>query len=96
MIGSDQVPSPHDYERASGRGGCATLPRRSASWNEAPRNFISLRSSFHYVGWEGLSRVEMNAQKWARLTAPLNPKGRSVFHFSIDMADDFIDGKRSA
>ena len=39
-------------------------------WNEAPLNFVSLRSSFHYVGLEGLSRVEMNAKKRPPLTAP--------------------------
>jgi hypothetical protein len=37
-------------------------------WNEAQLNFVSLRSSLHYVGLGGLSRVEMNAQKRAPLT----------------------------
>jgi hypothetical protein len=32
-------------------------------------NFVSLRSALHYVGLEGLSRVEMNAPKQAPLTA---------------------------
>src|SRR5262249_1068978 len=35
-------------------------------WNLAPLNFVSLRSSLDYGGLEGLSRVEMNAQKNGR------------------------------
>jgi hypothetical protein len=38
-------------------------------WNEAQLNFVSLRSSLHYVGLGGLSRIEMNAPKRATLTA---------------------------
>jgi hypothetical protein len=38
-------------------------------WNEAQLNFVSLRSSLHYVGLGGLSRIEMNAPKRAPLTA---------------------------
>jgi len=63
-------------------------------WNEAQLNFVSLRSSLHYGGVGGLSRVEMNAQKTGALDSPPNPKGRSVFDFSLDMADDFIDGRQ--
>jgi len=39
-----------------------TLPLR----NEAPPNFVSLRSSLHYVGLEELSRVEINIPKNGR------------------------------
>jgi hypothetical protein len=59
--------------------------------NEAQLNFVSLRSSLHDVGLGGLSKVEMNAQKRAPLTAHPT-KGISVSNFSLDMADDFIDG----
>jgi hypothetical protein len=38
--------------------------------NEAQMNFVSLRSALHYVGLEGLSRVEMNAPKQEPLTWP--------------------------
>ena len=62
-------------------------------WNEAPLNFVSLRSSLHYVGLGGLSRVKMNAQKMGALDSPSQPKRKSVLHFSLDMADDFIDGR---
>jgi hypothetical protein len=65
-------------------------------WNEAPLHFVSLRSSLHDVGLEGLSRVEMNAQKTGALDSPSNPKGRSVLRFSLDTADDFIDGVTKA
>jgi hypothetical protein len=63
-------------------------------WNEAQLNFVSLRSSLHYGGFGGLSRVEMNAQKTAALDSPPNPKRRSVSDFSLDMADDFIEGQQ--
>jgi len=36
----------------------------------------------------------MNAQKTGALDSPSQPEGRSVFHFSIDMADDFIDSEK--
>src|ERR1700757_970768 len=42
--------------------------------NEAPLNFVSLRSSLHFVGLRGLSRVMMNAQKRAPLTALSQPE----------------------
>jgi len=51
--------------------------------NEAPLNFVSLRSSLHYVGLEGLSRVEMNAQKTGALDSPSNPKGEVCFIFRL-------------
>ena len=54
--------------------------------NEAPLNFVSLRSLAHCVGSGVLSRVQMNALR-APLTALPNPDG-SV---SFDEADDFID-----
>ena len=63
-------------------------------WNEAPLNFVSLRSSLHYVGLVRLSRVKMNAQKTGALDSLTNPKGRSVSNFSLDTADDFIDGPK--
>ena len=52
-------------------------------WNEAPLNFVSLRSSLHYVGLEGLSRVEMNAQKTGALDSPSNPKGEVCFIYRL-------------
>ena len=54
--------------------------------NEAPLNFVSLRSLIHGVGSGALSRVETNALR-APLTAPPNQAGNCVF----DEADDFID-----
>jgi hypothetical protein len=61
---------------------------------EASLNFVSLRS----LGSGQLSRVEMNALQ-APSTAVQTPKGRGVpsfpqtfFTFSIDTADDFVDG----
>lgn len=77
---------------ASGSGEEASKKQNLQPWNEASLNFISLRSSLHYVGLGRLSRVEMNAQKTGALDRPSQPEGRSAFHFSIDMADDFIDG----
>ena len=65
-------------------------------WNAAPLNFVSLRSSLHYVGLEWLSRVEMNAPKTGRPGQPLQAKGRSTLHCLLDTADDFIDGVTSA
>jgi len=50
-------------------------------WNEAPLNFVSLRSSLHYVGLGRLSRVEMNAQKTGALTAA-QPKGEACLIFA--------------
>ena len=37
MVGSDQVPSPDDYERAFGRGSCAIVHRSTnlQPWNES-------------------------------------------------------------
>ena len=52
-------------------------------WNEAPLNFVSLRSSLHDVGLEELSRVEMNAQKTGALDSPSNPKGEVCFIFRL-------------
>src|ERR1700756_974468 len=56
-----------------------TFPLR----NEAPPNFVSLRSSLHYVGWEELSRVEMNAQKTGALDSPSHPKGEVCLIFRL-------------
>ena len=42
--------------------------------NEAPLNFVSLRSLVDGVGWGVLSRIEMNALR-APLTAPANDEG---------------------
>src|SRR5215467_11717291 len=46
-----------------------------------------------WVG-KGLSRVEMNAQKTGALDSPPKPKGEVCFIFSLDAADDFIDGDK--
>ena len=54
--------------------------------NEAPLNFVSLRSSVDDVDWGRLSRVEMNALR-APLTALPSQEDKCVF----DEADDFID-----
>jgi len=51
-------------------------------WNEAPLNFVSLRSSLHYVGLDRLSRVEMNAQKTGALDSPPNPRGEACLIFA--------------
>ena len=80
---------------ASGSGEDASKEQTLQPWNEAPLNFVSLRSSLHYVGLGGRSRVEMNAHKAGALDRPSQPEGRSVFHFSLDVADDFIDGEKS-
>jgi hypothetical protein len=61
--------------------------------NEAPLNFVSLRSSLHYGGSSGLSRVEMNAQKTGALDSPPDPERICVSNFSLDKADGFIDGE---
>jgi len=52
-------------------------------WNEAPLNFVSLRSSLYYVGLGELSRVEMNAQKTGALDNSPNPKGEVRFIFRL-------------
>jgi len=54
--------------------------------NEAPLNFVSLRSLVDGVGSGALSRVEMNALR-APLTALPSREDKCVF----DEADDFID-----
>ena len=54
--------------------------------NEAPLNFVSLRSRVDGVGWGALSRVKMNALR-APLTALPSQEDKCVF----DEADDFID-----
>jgi hypothetical protein len=46
-------------------------------------HFVSLRSSLHYVGLEGLSRVKMNAQKTGALDSPSQPKGKVCFIFRL-------------
>jgi len=43
------------------------------------------------VGLEELSRVEINAQKTGALDSPSNPREKCA-SFSLDKADDFIDG----
>src|SRR5215469_12188833 len=55
-------------------------------------NFVSLRSSLPLCGLGGLSRDEMNAQKKRAPLTALQVKRRSVLHFLLDKADDFIDG----
>jgi hypothetical protein len=57
--------------------------------NEAPLNFVSLRSLVDGVGSGALSRVEMNALR-APLTALLSREGKCLF----DEADDFIDSDK--
>jgi hypothetical protein len=57
--------------------------------NEAPLNFVSLRSLVDGVGWGALSRVEMNALR-APLTALPNREDKCV----LDEADDFIDSDK--
>ena len=60
-------------------------------WNEASLNFVSLRSLRSIVkDREILSRVQMNALR-APLTVFPDLKG-DVCKFSLDRADDFIDG----
>jgi hypothetical protein len=54
--------------------------------NEAPLNFVSLRSLVDGVGSGALSRVEINTL-WAPLTALPSREDKCVF----DEADDFID-----
>ena len=54
--------------------------------NEAPLNFVSLRSRVDDVGWGALSRVEMNALR-SPLTALSSREDKCV----LDEADDFID-----
>src|SRR5215469_7755882 len=62
-----------------GSGEEASKRQNLQPWNEAPLNFVPLRSSLHYVGLGGLSRVEMNAQKTGALDTPPNPKGKVRF-----------------
>ena len=53
-------------------------------WNEAPLNFVSLRSSLHYVGLEGAVKdQDERPKKRAPLTAPSNPKGEVCFTFRL-------------
>jgi hypothetical protein len=83
------MPGSDDYERASllVEAVVPELIRESCRLrNEAPLNFVSLRSLVDGVGSGMLSRVEMNAL-WAPLTALPNHQGKCVF----DEADDFID-----
>ena len=68
---------------SSGPGEEASKKQNLQPWNEAPLNFVSLRSSLHYVGLGGLSRVEMNAQKTGALDSPSNPKGEVCFTFRL-------------
>src|SRR5215472_13841546 len=66
---------------SSGAGEEASKRQNLQPWNEAPLNFVPLRSSFHYVGWGGLSRVEMNAKKRAPLTPlPTQKEKCASFH----------------
>ena len=58
--------------------------------NEAPLNFVSLRSLVDGVGSGALSRVEMNALR-APLTALPSREDKCVF----DEADDFIDSDKA-
>jgi hypothetical protein len=68
---------------ASGSGQDASKKQNLQLWNEASLNFVSLRSSLHYAGWEGLSRVKMNAQKTGALDSPSpNPKKKVCFIFA--------------
>jgi hypothetical protein len=57
--------------------------------NEAPLNFVSLRSLVDGVGWEALSRVEMNA-----LRAPLTALPSREDKYVLNEADDFIDSEK--
>jgi hypothetical protein len=63
--------------------------------NEAPLNFVSLRSLAHCVGSGGLSRVQMNALR-APLTALPNPDGSVSFDEADDFIDDFIKSSASS
>ena len=58
--------------------------------NEAPLNFVSLRSLAHCVGSGGLSRVQMNA-----LRAPLTALPSREDKYVLDEADDFIDSDKA-
>src|SRR5215469_11284419 len=68
---------------ASARGVKASKEHTLQPWNEAPLKLVSLRSSLHYVGWEELSRVKMNAQKTRALDSPSQPKGEVCFIFRL-------------
>ena len=56
--------------------------------NEAPLNFVALRSPVDGVGSGVLSRVEMNA-----LRAPLTALPSREDNYVFDEADDFIEVK---
>ena len=58
--------------------------------NEAPLNFVTLRSLVDDLDWGALSRVEMNA-----LRAPLTTLPSREDKCVLDEADDFIDGTQA-
>jgi hypothetical protein len=88
MVGSGRVPGSDDYESEPlVVAAVLELIRESSQLrNEAPLDFVSLRSLVDGVGWGALSRVEMNALR-APLTALPNREDKCV----LDEADDFID-----
>ena len=91
MVGSGRVLGSDDYE-SEPRVVAVVLQLNRESFqlrNEAPLNFVSLRSLVHGVASGGLSRVEMNALR-APLTALLRREHKCV----LDEADDFIDSDK--
>jgi hypothetical protein len=85
------MPGSHDYESEPlvVAAVLELIGESSQLRNEAPLNFVALRSLAHGVGSGGLSRVEMNALR-APLTALLSGEHKCV----LDEADDFIDSDK--
>jgi len=90
MVGSGRVLGSDDYKSEPlVVAAVLKLIRESTPLrNEAPLNFVSLRSRVDGVGSGVLSRVEMNALR-APLTALPNHEDKCAF----DEADDFIDSE---
>ena len=90
MAGSGRVLGSDDYESEPWVV-AVVLELSTESWqlrNEAPLNFVSLRSLVDGVASRALSRVEMNALR-APLTALLSREHKCV----LDEADEFIDSE---
>jgi hypothetical protein len=77
------LPAGLDFSKPGERNPAEGKSKILLPWNEAPLNFVSLRSSLHYVGSGRLSRVEMNAQKTGALDSPPNPKGEVCLNFRL-------------
>ena len=92
MVGSGRVPGSDDYESEPlVVAAVLELIRESSQLrNEAPLDFVSLRSLVDGVGWGALSRVEMNA-----LRAPLTALPSREDKYVLDEADDFIDSDKA-